>query len=714
MKAASFKKVISHFFITFLLFFQVACSSINGWMADQAFKEGQSFHTQGQAEAALAEYSKAIQNNPAHAAALFERGKLYLELNEPDLALADLEKSAQLDSQNAEAPYLSALLLLDKGQIDLALPYLDQALALDAQNAAGFYKRGCILAERGQSQQALTDLTKAISLNIQEADAYFQHGLLLTSANLWEKALADFDHAIELDDDNPLAYYWRGLAYVEQSQPEQAMNDFNLAIQMDSKLADAYLRRARIHIALEDFDQALANFEKAIELGIEDADAFYYRGRQRALDNQLSPAMADLDKAIALEPKHVGALYQRGLLHAESQDIEKALLDFNQVVNLEPNYPNVYADRGRALVKTDHFSEAVSDLDKALQETPDLPDLLFLRGFSHYMLEDWEASIEDFSQSASVNIKKSASHKNYAAYYNLALANMKMGDLRKAENAIAKAINIKSSGPANYLRGRLLFELQDYALAKASFDKSEQMDVERKITGLFKYISLSHYLSGDFRRAILYANRYLEFHPDVPDASDIQKWVADLKAFNEGQAESQFMAISDLTGNLPDGFEYEPDLESGIKSLYTKDKSTVLGKTYNHTRVYQNLSTDEFFSVSVFLLTDEESIEGFNFIILGFFFLTFSNTTRTAVSGEYGDASGGYCENMATQTGCVLAFRKGFIGVVISFNYKKSTATISIEKLSKLVDQQVYNGLLFTAPFQSGLADMQDLQLVFE
>jgi len=152
---------------------------------------GVAFDTNGDYDHALADYNKALEINPADAYALGNRGLVYYQKGDLDRSLADLDKAVAGDPKqgNFEAAipdYARAIEINPKlanafkgrawayfklGKPSQALPDADKSLELRPNDAATLDVRGRILEALGRNEEAAADYRKAVALEPALVDA---------------------------------------------------------------------------------------------------------------------------------------------------------------------------------------------------------------------------------------------------------------------------------------------------------------------------------------------------------------------------------------------------------------------------------------------------------------------------------------------------------------------------------------------------------------
>jgi len=137
---------------------------------------------QKQYDAAIAEFTKAIQENPKDARGYTNRGTAYRASNRLPDAIADFSKAIEI------AP----------------------------KDEVAYRERGNAQVMQSQFDAALPDLDKAIELKPDDAYAYKFRGFAEIGLNQWDKAAADFAKAIELRQDDPLPRYRLALVQLQK------------------------------------------------------------------------------------------------------------------------------------------------------------------------------------------------------------------------------------------------------------------------------------------------------------------------------------------------------------------------------------------------------------------------------------------------------------------------------------------------------------------
>jgi tetratricopeptide (TPR) repeat protein len=230
------------------------------------FYRGFAQRQMGSAEAALADYDRAIELNPEFAAAYLNRGAAHYHLGEIEEAVADYTRAVELDPENTNAYYNRALAYQALGEPDLAIEDYSRAIDLNPQFAAAYLSRGILYRDGGEPEKAIEDYTRAIEADPEYADAYNNRGYLNAQMGVnLDEALEDIERALELDPD--AAYIWDSLGYVRYrlGDYEDALEGFTHALEMDPPETYSYYGRAMTHEALGDTEAALQDYRAFLE-----------------------------------------------------------------------------------------------------------------------------------------------------------------------------------------------------------------------------------------------------------------------------------------------------------------------------------------------------------------------------------------------------------------------------------------------------------------
>lgn len=153
----------------------------------------------GLAEAAIADYGRALALDPHYVNASYNRATLYLELGRLELAIADFDRVLTFDPHRANAANNRALAFLKLNNLEEAIEGFSAAIGLDPTDARAYNNRGVAWRRMGERERAIADFTAAIDLLPTYVGAFNSRGELRLEVGQWDQASADFRKAIAID-----------------------------------------------------------------------------------------------------------------------------------------------------------------------------------------------------------------------------------------------------------------------------------------------------------------------------------------------------------------------------------------------------------------------------------------------------------------------------------------------------------------------------------
>jgi tetratricopeptide (TPR) repeat protein len=219
----------------------------------------------GRFDAALADFSSAIQYDPGHSGAYLGRAIARRAQHDYPGALADLDRARTLQPR-------SALVLLHRAAtrelaLDPAAARADYggALALEPGLAAAIEGLARTARARGLVDVALSEIATLADAK-SSAKVLHERGLTHLARNDLSAADADFAAVLALEPDHAEALANRGLVHHRREQFDEAMRRYDEAIARQPTLAVAYFNRALIWRRRGDPGRALLDWRRAREL----------------------------------------------------------------------------------------------------------------------------------------------------------------------------------------------------------------------------------------------------------------------------------------------------------------------------------------------------------------------------------------------------------------------------------------------------------------
>jgi tetratricopeptide (TPR) repeat protein len=187
----------------------------------------------GQADHAIADFSRALRRDPTNALAYLHRGAAFARRGEWSKAIADFTLAAGLDPKNRLVYYNRALAYGQKGAYDQALADFTETLRLDPKNALAYFDRGLLYSRKAAHALAVADFDQA--LRLEELDTPPSHDRGAAQREMrTEKATAK-NYAKLLLPDAAHAPAYNSLAWIWATSPDESRRDGKRAVAYATK-----------------------------------------------------------------------------------------------------------------------------------------------------------------------------------------------------------------------------------------------------------------------------------------------------------------------------------------------------------------------------------------------------------------------------------------------------------------------------------------------
>jgi tetratricopeptide (TPR) repeat protein len=211
----------------------------------------------------IADYSRALKQNPKDVAALIKRGDLYFQVHEFELAIEDYSDAIALDDKADEAYFGRGMARGRYGQISEGIEDLTVYISRHPDDSRAYTKRGVRYLWQHNDAKAEPDFSHAIALNPDNAEAHDDLGVIIARRGKYGEALKHFTAAVRIDPSYFKAYHNQAMVYFLQGQDGLALEavDHSLALVPDQR--NSILLKANILKALGRDDEAAKLKEEA-------------------------------------------------------------------------------------------------------------------------------------------------------------------------------------------------------------------------------------------------------------------------------------------------------------------------------------------------------------------------------------------------------------------------------------------------------------------
>lgn len=162
---------------------------------------GHALCDEGNYEAAIANYNKALQICPEDAQAWFGHGNMSAALGQFETAIVSYDKATELQPNDYQAWNNRGYTLHRLGQYEAAIASYDNAIAQKPDCYPAWNNRGYALSHLDQHEAAIIAFDRALELNPSYPEAWNNRGHALKALERFEDAITSYDKAIALKPD---------------------------------------------------------------------------------------------------------------------------------------------------------------------------------------------------------------------------------------------------------------------------------------------------------------------------------------------------------------------------------------------------------------------------------------------------------------------------------------------------------------------------------
>jgi tetratricopeptide (TPR) repeat protein len=401
--------------------------------ATLALSRGSEYERKGNVQAALEEYTSAIEAAPSDARGYLYRGRLKITRESYEGAVADFDAALRLqpdlavgyaqrayanlklqDFARALADFDHALALapddlhcrFNRGTLfwlledyPAALADIDRCVQLAPQDVALRSRRAIYREAAGDYRGALDDFDKVVKERPEEILALAHRAKCLMKAKDYGRALSALDSLIERYPENPMLKLWRVWCLTEQGELDRALAEAGDLQERHPGIAVLALC-SQVMIYDKKGDRAASEAVLARAIKIEPMAELI--GVTRAVGDagkgSLDPAVVACDRLVRAHPQWLEAYLLRAGLYGQMRGYAKAITDLDRAIELRPDDFRAYHFRARLRAESGELEGALADLERWADARPKRRLTVFLRGRVRAKMHDYDRAIADFSE----------------------------------------------------------------------------------------------------------------------------------------------------------------------------------------------------------------------------------------------------------------------------------------------------------------------------
>jgi len=343
------------------------------------FVLGSLLYDEGEMQAAIEQYARAIRKHPSFLRAYANLGFTLMEVDESEKALPVLLKAVELGANESQIwgligriytgkelyesgltayrnatvfnpennawrfGILQCLIALDR--FDEAITMADEVLAFDRRNPANWVNRAGLLIHLERSDEAIVDLQVAHELGGMTFDSCLSMAILQFNKGIYGEVAVTLAEAVDLAKDADEFDRWlditEALANAGQSErtiallPAIERRAGNLEVKLDSSKIDRI--RVAYDLQIEAFDEALAILESLIDLDPVDGELHLKRARALIGLERPGEAIIAFQIAATFEETAYRANYEYARMEFTRGDISSGLRLLRTAYSINPS-----------------------------------------------------------------------------------------------------------------------------------------------------------------------------------------------------------------------------------------------------------------------------------------------------------------------------------------------------------------------------------------
>ncbi|POO00767.1 N-terminal acetyltransferase A, auxiliary subunit [Trema orientale] len=229
---------------------------------------------QRELEAAIADFTKAIQINQAACEAWKRRGQARAALGEFLAAIEDLSNALVFEPNSADILHERGIVNFKFKDFCAAVEDLSTCVKFDKDNTSAYTYLGLAFSSIGEYKKAEEAHLKSIQLDRNFLEAWGHLTQFYQDMANSTKALECLHQVLQIDGRFSKAYHWRGLLLHGLGEHRKAIKDLSTALSIDNANIECFYLRASCYHAVGEYKEAVKDYDAALDLELDSMDKF--------------------------------------------------------------------------------------------------------------------------------------------------------------------------------------------------------------------------------------------------------------------------------------------------------------------------------------------------------------------------------------------------------------------------------------------------------
>lgn len=269
-----------------------------------------------------------------------------------------------------------------------------------------------------------------------------------------------------------------------------------------------------------DPEERIKNYEKAVGANTNNLDAAINLGNALDESGNFDKAIEYYNKAIELDKNCALAYNNRGYSYYQKKDYENALQDYDKALLLNPKL-KIAQDNRVKLITEIEGKDKFQELIKKSEEHYNDYKFYFNLGMAEARLGKYKEAQEAYDKSIELN------HDYAPCYLFRGILEHAQGNFDKAKNDYTKAIEVdENMTDAYFNRAQLVFAKEsndEKELKNAIKDLKKAVKLDPKFIDAYYSIAVIQKKLGDFKKSLQTLDKLLEIAPDSVNARALKK-----------------------------------------------------------------------------------------------------------------------------------------------------------------------------------------------
>lgn len=531
----------------------------NGQSALAHTEYGKFLLQRGRAEAAEAEFKKAVEVEPTNRDARLVLASFYLFNKQLDKAEESYKALANLDKDRPEGQAVLADFYSGIGRHDDAVKIYEEMIAKAPDYTRARYRLGEMFLGRGDTKAAAAQVDEALKKNERDTQALLLRSRIRLQSGEAKPAIEDLRQVLDQEPRSLAGLYFMTEANLAVGQIDQARafaGDLErfypdyiparlMQVQINLKSGDAKNALRLANDLITRLDKSISDGQTSPQMLAEmRAKALTARASAQLQLGNPAAARSDMQAAQAVAPNAPATYINQAAVALASNNPDEAAQFYERALAIDNLNYDALNGLANVYTRQNRIDQAHARIDQALGAKPNNAPLHYLKAQIYGAQRNTQGAETELRRALELD-------PNYLAPY-FALGALYV-NMNQQDRAIAEYRKVTERRPddaaAHTLIGMLEDSRKNYDAAVESYRKALQVDTNSTIAANNLAWDYAAYDKGNLDEAVRLAQGIVQKHPDVPGFADTLGWVYHKKGSHAAAVEQLQKAIAKDGGN---------------------------------------------------------------------------------------------------------------------------------------------------------------------